>query len=200
MTMTRTATTTEVAQAAGAAALYARLMVSASGSVAIAAIVMIQGGCALFFVSNILLSVFGLSFRPIPWALREYLEIGAALGLTMGTVLGALVLYRNLKGRKHAEERLRRVRAEFADHLSERFDRWGLTPAESDVAIFAIKGLRTNEIAQLRQTSEGTVKAQTNAIYRKAGVNGRSQLLSLFIEDMMDDAAVTARTDLARTA
>jgi len=35
---------------------------------------------------------------------------------------------------------------------------------------------------------EGTVKAQTNAIYRKAGVSGRPQLLSLFIEDLMDDA------------
>jgi len=37
----------------------------------------------------------------------------------------------------------------------------------------------------LRSTSEGTVKAQTNAIYRKAGVTGRPQLLSLFIEDLM---------------
>jgi DNA-binding NarL/FixJ family response regulator len=53
------------------------------------------------------------------------------------------------------------------------------------VALFAIKGLSTPEIAQLRQTSEGTVKAQTAAIYRKAGVTGRPQLLSLFIEDMM---------------
>ena len=40
-----------------------------------------------------------------------------------------------------------------------------LTPAEADVALFAIKGLNTADIAGLRQTSEGTVKAQTNAIY-----------------------------------
>lgn len=69
--------------------------------------------------------------------------------------------------------------------LEERFAEWGLTPAEKDVALFAIKGLATPEIAALRSTSEGTVKAQTNAIYRKAGVTGRSQLLSLFIEDLM---------------
>ena len=55
------------------------------------------------------------------------------------------------------------------------------------MALFAIKGLSTAEIAALRQTSEGTVKAQTNAIYRKAGVSGRSQLLSVFIEDLMRD-------------
>ena len=61
-----------------------------------------------------------------------------------------------------------------------------LTPAERDVAMFSIKGLSTAEIASLRKTSEGTVKAQTNAIYRKAGVAGRSQLLSLFVDDLMD--------------
>jgi hypothetical protein len=60
------------------------------------------------------------------------------------------------------------------------------------VALFAIKGLSTQEIAALRATSEGTVKAQTNAIYRKAGVNGRPQLLSLFIEDLLDAGAPPA--------
>lgn len=73
------------------------------------------------------------------------------------------------------------------DLLTERFQEWGLTPAEKDVALFAIKGLSTSDIAVLRSTSEGTVKAQTNAIYRKAGVSGRSQLLSLFIDDLMRD-------------
>ena len=60
------------------------------------------------------------------------------------------------------------------------------------MALFAVKGLSTQEIAVLRSTSEGTVKAQTNAIYRKAGVSGRSQLLSVFIEDLMrDDTALS---------
>jgi len=179
--------TTETAVPPERAGAARRSEGSWGSSVAIAFIIAIQGGCALFFVGNILLSVFGLAIRPIPWALREYLEIGAAVGLSLGTILGAVVLYHNLKGRKDAEERLRRARAAFTDQLAERFDLWGLTPAEADVAIFAIKGLRTAEIADLRQTSEGTVKAQSNAIYRKAGVSGRTQLLSVFIEDLMDD-------------
>ena len=79
--------------------------------------------------------------------------------------------------------------------LEDSFAEWGLTPAERDVALFAIKGLSTQEIATLRQTSEGTVKAQTNAIYRKAGVAGRPQLLSLFIEDLME-VDLIARTGL----
>ena len=69
--------------------------------------------------------------------------------------------------------------------LEERFTKWALTPAKRDVALFAIKGLSTAEIAGLRQTSEGRVKAQTAAIYRKAGVSGRLHLLSLFIDDLM---------------
>jgi DNA-binding CsgD family transcriptional regulator len=69
--------------------------------------------------------------------------------------------------------------------LEERFAEWGLTPAERDVALFSIKGLSISEISQIRTTSEGTVKAQTNAIYRKAGVSGRLQLLSLFIDELM---------------
>jgi DNA-binding CsgD family transcriptional regulator len=85
---------------------------------------------------------------------------------------------------------LRRASGAYMNLLDERFCEWGLTPAEKDVALFAIKGLATAEIAVLRATSEGTVKAQTNAIYRKAGVSGRSQLLSLFIEDLMRDEGV----------
>ena len=77
--------------------------------------------------------------------------------------------------------------------LAERFDEWGLTPAERDVALFAIKGLSTSEIAGLRGTSEGTIKAQTNAIYRKAGVTGRPQLLSLFIEELMRDDGIVRK-------
>jgi DNA-binding CsgD family transcriptional regulator len=88
--------------------------------------------------------------------------------------------------RRRAEEKLRRASGVFMELLEERFDDWGLTASERDVALFAIKGMSTAEIATLRKTAEGTVKAQTNAIYRKAGVSGRPQLLSLFIEDLMD--------------
>ena len=76
--------------------------------------------------------------------------------------------------------------------MQSRFTDWGLTSAERDVALFAIKGMSTQEIAVLRGTAEGTVKAQTNAIYRKAAVSGRSQLLSLFIEDLMHDGGLPA--------
>lgn len=155
------------------------------------AIFLVQALCAFFFVSDILSSFIGFQTTPISWEMRELLEIGAAVGLILGVVLGGLMLRRALRDRHRAEEQLRRASGAFMDLLQERFSEWGLTPSERDVALFAIKGLSTAEIASLRATSEGTVKAQTNAIYRKAGVSGRSQLLSLFIEDLMrDDGAV----------
>jgi DNA-binding CsgD family transcriptional regulator len=153
-------------------------------------IFLIQALCALVFISDVMSSVVGIGTRPLPWELRELLEIGAALGLILGTVFGGLAMRHLLRERNEANLRLSRASGAFGDLLSEKFAEWGLTLAERDVALFAIKGLSTAEIAGLRKTSEGTVKAQTNAIYRKAGVTGRSQLLSVFIEDLMRDEVV----------
>ena len=153
----------------------------------IAGIFAVQAICAAFFVWDILSGVIGLSTQPLSWQLREVIEIGAALGLLLGLAMGGLVLRRSLRATRAAEEKLARASAAFMDLLAQRFDEWGLTPAERDVALFAIKGMSLAEIATLRSTSEGTVKAQTAAIYRKAGVSGRPQLLSLFIEDLMRD-------------
>ena len=154
-------------------------------------IFLIQAFCAWFFVSDIVTSVLGIRTTPLSWEMREFMEIGASIGLVLGVMVGAVLVFRALKDRNTAEERLRRASGAFGDLLQEKFLEWGLTVSERDVALFAIKGMSTAEIAGLRSTSEGTVKAQTNAIYRKAGVSGRSQLLSLFIEDLMrDDGAV----------
>ena len=157
------------------------------GTVTTLAIFLVQALCAFFFVSDILSSFFGFTTVPLSWEVREYLEIAAAFGLILGLVLGGLALRQAVVQRNAAQARMQRASGAFMDLLAVRLDEWGLTPAEKDVALFAIKGLSTADIAVLRATSEGTVKAQTNAIYRKAGVTGRPQLLSLFIDDMMQD-------------
>jgi len=149
------------------------------------AVLALQVLCAFFFISDIFISVLGLRATPIAWQTRELLEIGAAVGLLLGIILGAIALIQANRTRHRAEQQLRVAQGAFMELLDERFDEWHLTPAERDVALFAIKGMNTQEIAALRQTSEGTVKAQTNAIYRKAGVSGRPQLLSQFIDDLI---------------
>ena len=152
----------------------------------IAILVAAQILCAVFFVSDILASILGIRLQPIAWQTRELLEIGAAMGLILGAVLGAVALRRSARRLNEAEGNLRLAQGAFMEVLGDHFDEWQLTPSERDVALFACKGLSTAEIAALRQTSEGTVKAQTNAIYRKAGVTGRPQLLSLFIDRLME--------------
>ena len=149
------------------------------------ALLLIQALCALFFAADILLSVVGLYPKPLSWSVREMMEIGALLGLLLGLAFGSILVWRAFGDLRKAEARLQRASGAFIDLLNARFDEWGLTAAERDVALFAIKGLTVQDIARLRETSEGTVKAQTAAIYRKADVSGRPQLLSLFIEDLM---------------
>jgi DNA-binding CsgD family transcriptional regulator len=149
----------------------------------VVAILAVQAVSAVLFIVNIGFSVLGVA--PMAWVVHEITEIGAAVGLILGTVLGGFALRRSHLRTREAEAKLRAASGAFMELLDEKFTAWGLTPAERDVALFAIKGMSTQEIAQMRQTSEGTVKAQTAAIYRKAGVTGRPQLLSLFIEDLM---------------
>ncbi|MEM0949992.1 MAG: LuxR C-terminal-related transcriptional regulator [Pseudomonadota bacterium] len=141
--------------------------------------------CAVFFVSDIAVSLFGIPVPPYSWFFHELVETGAALGLIIGVIVSTLATRHALARSRKAETALRAASGAFMEVLEERFETWGLTPAERDVALFAIKGMSTQEIADLRNTSEGTVKAQSNAIYRKAGVSGRPQLLSVFIDELM---------------
>ena len=48
-----------------------------------------------------------------------------------------------------------------------------------------LKGLSLREIAQLRDTSERTVREQARSVYRKAGINGRASLSAYFLEDLL---------------
>jgi len=157
---------------------------------AILAILVVQVLSAFFFIGNMLAGLFGLRTQPLKWQTLELLEIGASVGLFLGVILGAIALRKSWQRQKKAEDQLRVASGAFVELLQERFDEWQLTPSEKDVALFAIKGMSTQEISILRSTSEGTVKAQTNAIYRKANVTGRPQLLSLFIDDLMGEALV----------
>jgi DNA-binding CsgD family transcriptional regulator len=69
--------------------------------------------------------------------------------------------------------------------IDRQFLRWGLTPAERDVGILLLKGLSHKETADIRKTSERTVRQQARELYRKAGVGGRAELSAWFLEDLL---------------
>ncbi|SMO88553.1 helix-turn-helix transcriptional regulator [Fodinibius sediminis] len=69
--------------------------------------------------------------------------------------------------------------------IENQLDRWDLTEAEKEVSFLLLKGLSNKEIAEVRDTSVPTVRAQTNAIYSKSGLSGRSELSAFFLEDLL---------------
>jgi len=154
--------------------------------VALWILLLLQALCALFFLYDGLVDIFG------PPEQREN-RFSDRFEYVIATVLGCSVVFtgyqlRNILVRqKRVEDQLMVASGAFAELLEKHFADWSLTPSERDVALLAIKGFSIAEMAQLRETRQGTIKTQCNAIYRKANVTGRPQLLSLFIEELMAD-------------
>lgn len=144
----------------------------------------IQGFCASFFVLDASADVFGWEDKGT-FVDSEMFEAAIVIALVLGLIFTSQQIRLLLNRQKRMEDQLKVASGAFSQLLEEHFDLWGLTASERDVALLAIKGLSIAEIARVRETKEGTVKAQSAAIYRKAGVSGRLQLLSLFIEELM---------------
>ena len=102
------------------------------------------------------------------------------------------------------ETGLQIARGEMGSVIERFFAEWHLTTAERDVAMLLIKGYDNEAIARLRGRAAGTVRAQCARIYAKAGVDGRSQLLSIFMEELLGErllpAASRPRADDAPSA
>lgn len=79
--------------------------------------------------------------------------------------------------------------ASLSKGLCEAIDRqltlWGLSPAEKEVAFLLLKGLSFKELAEVRGTSERTVRQQAAVIYQKSKLEGRAQLSAFFLEDLL---------------
>ncbi|WP_313917717.1 hypothetical protein [Tahibacter sp.] len=72
-----------------------------------------------------------------------------------------------------------------ARSIDRQLDHWKLSAAEKEIAFLLLKGLSLKAIADLRGTGEKTVRAQSAAIYAKAGLAGRSELSAFFLEDLL---------------
>jgi len=111
-------------------------------------------------------------------------------------ISGSFTLKHNLEEQVKTNERLQKENEKwkeqsrkFLDGLSLAIDHqlsdWKLTASEKEVAFLLLKGLSLKEIATARSTSEKTARAQSIAIYAKAGVSGRSELSAFFLEDLL---------------
>ncbi|MBC7169086.1 MAG: helix-turn-helix transcriptional regulator [Phenylobacterium sp.] len=122
-------------------------------------------------------------------------EALAALGLMAGVAMGTILLRRLLAVGRRKSAALAVAAGALSEVIAARARDWGLTPAETDVAVFSLKGCDVAEIARLRNAAPGTVRAQLARVYQKAGVNSRSALASLFLDELITTPPSTPRED-----
>ena len=147
-------------------------------------LISVQVFCAAIFIGDLLAD----SWHPkmdTADVIHLGIEAVATLGLVAGIVFEIRYLLSLLRRKAHLEDSLRAANAAVHTVIEAEFDAWKLTPAERDVATFLVKGLSIAEIAALRGSAEGTVKAHLNAIYRKSGTRNRAEMLSHLIDTMM---------------
>lgn len=163
-------------------------MFSDKRSIFLTTLIVAQSVCVLVFLSDVVhesLSLDGFSFH-------LGIEIVATFGLIFAIGIEVSYIRDLIRQNSVQRENLRIATGALNDVIHEYFKNWGLTPSESDVALFVIKGMSNSEIAELRSSSEGTIKAHLNAVFRKADVTGRNQLVSLLVEDLMNEPLIAA--------
>ncbi|MBG1230748.1 helix-turn-helix transcriptional regulator [Aestuariivirga litoralis] len=104
----------------------------------------------------------------------------AAIGFETSYLIGLLRRKANL------ERSVGMASIALQEVIESHFIEWQLTASEHDVATLMVKGLSIAEIAQLRGSAEGTVKAHLNNIYRKSNTRNRAEVLSTIMDAMLD--------------
>lgn len=147
---------------------------------ALLAFLLVQALAAVFFLGDGLWDVIHY-----PTSSHTIFELMVVLALVLGVIFGAIALRATLARMAEQERALQVASGALAEVIARQFTAWGLTPAETDVAMLALKGLDVADIATLRGAAQGTVRAQLTRIYAKAGVSGRAQFAAFFVEDLL---------------
>lgn len=154
---------------------------STTSPVVLIVLIVLQGFCAIFFLSDVLAD-FGESSRDMNHLIVEFF---ATLTLIAAIFVEFRYLQVLLRAKARLEKSVELASAAVSDVIESHFDAWNLSPAERDVAGFLVKGLSISEIAELRGNKEGTIKAHLNVIYRKSGTRNRGEMLSELIDNLI---------------
>ncbi|MBF9051233.1 LuxR family transcriptional regulator [Roseobacter sp. HKCCD9010] len=149
----------------------------------------LQAICCAYFLLDITLDFIspGMGLLLVESDLAEAV---VTIALFVSLAFTASELRQMMSQQRRLSDQLKVASGAFTDLLETRFAEWSLTAAEREVAILALKGFAIADMAELRATKLGTVKAQCAAVYRKAKVSGRLELLSLFLDDLLADELV----------
>lgn len=121
----------------------------------------------------------GLGWHLLPEAL-------ASIALFVGIAFEVVYLLNLLRRKASLERSVGMASSHLQEIIQTHFDAWKLTASERDVAALMIKGLSIAEIASVRGSAEGTVKAHLNAIYRKSNARNRAEVLTHIMDALID--------------
>ena len=153
--------------------------------------------CTAFFAMDVITDFESFGSQE---AFHLTIEALAAVVLVVGTSFMLLELRRILQRNASMEIGIRAARGEMKALIDRFFTEWRLSDAERDVALLLLKGLDNDTIASIRGTATGTVRAQCASIYAKAKVDGRSQLMSVFVEELLSEPLSSPRHDTVERA
>lgn len=137
--------------------------------------------CAAVFLADVLADASTL--LAIDWTFLP--EALASIAMFAGIAVQAVYLVQLLRRKASLERSVAMASSALQDVIESHFEEWKLTASERDVAALMIKGLSIAEIASVRGSAEGTVKAHLNAIYRKAGARNRAEVLSNIMDALI---------------
>ncbi|WP_225028425.1 helix-turn-helix transcriptional regulator [Xinfangfangia pollutisoli] len=157
-------------------------------SLALTIFLVVQSLASVFFLGDVIADL-----RSDPDSVHFLFEALVTATLILGVIFGAFALRRTLETLREQEAALEVARGALGAVIEAQFQAWGLTPAERDVGLLALKGLDVAEIAELRGAAQGTVRAQLTRIYSKAGVSGRAQFAAFFVEDLLGEGLPKAK-------
>ena len=147
-------------------------------------IVAVQAVAAGFFLIDGINDILGQA--EVTFSFEIFMDCLVSFALLAGIAIGARYVKTTTDALHRKDVSLQIARGALAQHMARRFDEWGLTPGEAEIALFAMKGCNVGEIAALRNSASGTVRSQLSQIYAKAGVSSQSMLVSSFIEDLLE--------------
>ncbi|MGB5871275.1 MAG: helix-turn-helix transcriptional regulator [Albidovulum sp.] len=155
----------------------------------------LQAACCAYFLMDLAWGI--LWPTRYNWlAESDAIETIVTIALFMSLLFTASELRHILRRQTKLDDQIKIASGAFGEVLQGRFHEWSLTGAERDIAILAIKGFSIAEMARLRATKQGTIKAQCASVYRKADVAGRLQLLSIFLDDLLAEDIMNASGDV----
>jgi DNA-binding CsgD family transcriptional regulator len=86
----------------------------------------------------------------------------------------------------HWQEETRDLLQNLRKVIDKQFALWKFSPTEREIGFYLLNGLSLKQIAELRDSTDKSVKQQAYLLYRKAGLSGRAELSAFFLGGLLD--------------